>query len=96
MSVRQAAREFGLSRKTIRKMLLFSLPPGYERKKPVLLGIPTMSISYSNLMSIRSERSDAGLSQCETVIGIRQEFLGFSSRESDGTALLLGAFGFWR
>ena len=36
MSVRQAAREFGLSRKTIRKMLLFSLPPGYERKKPVL------------------------------------------------------------
>jgi len=36
MSVRQAAREFGLSRKTIRKMLQFSLPPGYERKKPVL------------------------------------------------------------
>jgi len=36
MSIRQAAREFGLSRKTIRKMLQFSLPPGYERKKPVL------------------------------------------------------------
>src|ERR1700689_3986302 len=36
MSVRQAAREFGLSRKTIRKMLQFSLPPGYERKKPIL------------------------------------------------------------
>ena len=35
MSIRRAAREFGLSRKTIRKMLLFSLPPGYERKKPV-------------------------------------------------------------
>jgi transposase len=35
MSVRQAAREFGLARKTIRKMLQFSLPPGYERKKPV-------------------------------------------------------------
>ena len=35
MSIRQAAREFGLSRKTIRKMLRFSLPPGYERKKPV-------------------------------------------------------------
>ena len=34
MSIRQAAREFGLSRKTIRKMLQFSLPPGYERKKP--------------------------------------------------------------
>ena len=36
MSIRQAAREFGLSRNSIRKMLRFSLPPGYERKKPVL------------------------------------------------------------
>ena len=35
MSIRQAAREFGLSRKTIRKMLAYSEPPGYERKKPV-------------------------------------------------------------
>ena len=35
MSVRQAAREFGLSRKTVRKMLEFSAPPGYQRKKPV-------------------------------------------------------------
>jgi transposase len=35
MSIRQAAREFGLARKTIRRMLEFSLPPGYQRKKPV-------------------------------------------------------------
>src|SRR5437868_15173825 len=35
MSIRQAAREFGLSRKTIRKMLQYSLPPGYERRKPI-------------------------------------------------------------
>ena len=35
MSIRQAARDFGLARKTIRKMLQFSLPPGYERKKPI-------------------------------------------------------------
>jgi transposase len=34
MSIRTAAHEFGLARKTIRKMLQFSLPPGYERKKP--------------------------------------------------------------
>jgi transposase len=34
MSVRKAAREFGLSRKTIRKMLAFSAPPGYQRNKP--------------------------------------------------------------
>jgi hypothetical protein len=36
------------------------------------LRIPMMSISHSDLMPIRSERSDAGLSQCETVIDIRQ------------------------
>src|SRR3954469_17314263 len=35
MSIRQAAREFGLARKTVRKMLAYSVPPGYERKKPV-------------------------------------------------------------
>jgi hypothetical protein len=43
-----------------------------------LMGIPMMSISHSDLMPIRSERSDAGLSQCETVIDIRQEFWFFS------------------
>lgn len=35
MSVRQTAREFGLSRKTVRKMLEYSAPPGYQRKAPV-------------------------------------------------------------
>ncbi len=40
--------------------------------------IPMMSISHSDLMPIRTERSDAGLSQCEIVIDIRQEFRCFS------------------
>jgi helix-turn-helix, Psq domain len=35
MSIQQASREFGLARKTIRKMLAHSTPPGYERKKPI-------------------------------------------------------------
>jgi transposase len=35
MSERQAAREFGLARKTVRKMLAYAAPPGYQRKKPV-------------------------------------------------------------
>jgi hypothetical protein len=34
-SVRQTAREFGLSRKTVRKMPAFSAQPGYQRKKLV-------------------------------------------------------------
>jgi hypothetical protein len=40
--------------------------------------IPMMSISHSDLMPIRSERSDAGLSQFEIVIGISQDFCLFS------------------
>jgi hypothetical protein len=35
MGIRQAAHEFGLSRKTIRKMLQYLAPPGYASKKPV-------------------------------------------------------------
>ncbi len=35
MSRRSAAREFGLARKTVSKMLEYSLPPGYQRQKPV-------------------------------------------------------------
>ena len=42
------------------------------------VGIPMMSISHSDLMPIRAERSDAGLSQCETVIDMSQDFCRFS------------------
>ena len=35
MSEREAARTFGLSRETIRRMLKFSLPPGYCRQAPI-------------------------------------------------------------
>lgn len=52
----------------------------------VMLGIPMMSISHSDLMPISSERSDAGLSQCEAVIDIRQDFSAFYCRESLGVA----------
>ena len=34
MSTREASRVFGLDRKTVRKMLSFSVPPGYRRSKP--------------------------------------------------------------
>ena len=35
MSERAAARHFGVSRQSVRKMLEFSGPPGYRRKAPV-------------------------------------------------------------
>ena len=34
MSEREAAREFGLARETVRKMLRYSVPPGYRRQQP--------------------------------------------------------------
>jgi transposase len=35
MSEREAARQFGLARETVRKMLRYSVPPGYRRQRPV-------------------------------------------------------------
>jgi transposase len=35
MSQRTAARDFGISRKSVRKMVAFSVPPGYRRQQPV-------------------------------------------------------------
>ena len=35
LSQREAARRFGIDRRTVSKMLLHSEPPGYRRKKPV-------------------------------------------------------------
>ena len=57
-----------------------------------------MSISHSDLTPIRAERSDARLSQCETVIDIRQgfsRFLGFEPAKlhSFRGPLFLGADG---
>ena len=34
MSTREAARVFGLHRDTVRKMLQYSVPPGYRRESP--------------------------------------------------------------
>ena len=34
MSMREAARVFGLHRDTVRKMLAYSVPPGYRRQTP--------------------------------------------------------------
>ena len=55
------------------KVKAFRCGAAYYISKP-FLRIPMMSISHFELMPISSERSDAGLSQCETVIDISQEF----------------------
>ncbi len=47
----------------------------FEFQDVIQVRIPMMPISQSDLMPISSEASNAGLSQCELVIGIRQGFL---------------------
>src|SRR5450631_754587 len=34
LSKREAARRFGIDPRTVAKMMMFSVPPGYRRKKP--------------------------------------------------------------
>jgi transposase len=34
-SQRAVAREFGISRETVRKMLEYAVPPGYQRQQPI-------------------------------------------------------------
>ena len=34
-SQRAVAREFGISRDSVRKMLRYSVPPGYQRQQPI-------------------------------------------------------------
>ena len=55
----------------------YSVPTVKQHLAAIRVRIPTMSIGHSDLMPIRAERSDAGLSQCETLIGIRQDFCHF-------------------
>lgn len=35
MSIREAAKQFGMHRKTVKKILGFSIPPGYQRSQPI-------------------------------------------------------------
>jgi len=50
MSSREAARQFGISRETVAKMLKFSAPPGYRRtvasKRPKLDGFTPIIDGY--------------------------------------------------
>ena len=48
MSIREAARTFGLHRDTVRKMLAYSVPPGYRRQTPAhLCGLEPLATALS-------------------------------------------------
>jgi len=45
VSQRAVAREFGISRKSVRKMVSFSVPPGYRREEPATR--PKLTLSWA-------------------------------------------------
>jgi hypothetical protein len=70
--------QLGAKRRVLPSRAWHTIDYGKKLAAVLNLRIPMMPISHSDLMPIRSERSDAGLSQCEIVIDIRQEFCLFS------------------
>ena len=56
MSRRSAAREFGLARKTVSKVLGYSLPPGYWRLLAIVFGVKPDGI-FDGIVR-NSQRSD--------------------------------------
>ena len=61
MSTREASRVFGLDRKTVRKMLSFSVPPGYRRGKPPRRPkLGPFNLADPNPFVIRKERAAEG------------------------------------
>ena len=62
LSERAAARRFGLDPRTVNKMMKFSVPPGYRRKKPPAKPkldpfIPGASSAFSGTTSHNRRRS---------------------------------------
>ena len=63
MSIREAARTFGLHRDTVRKMLAYSVPPGYRRQTPAhQTGLPICE-PPSEEFAIRSRQAHQFMSE---------------------------------
>src|SRR4030088_819533 len=61
---RGAARQFGLARETVRKMLRYSVPPGYRRQQPVRR--PQLDAWGWNIDQILEEDKKGGKKQRHT------------------------------
>ena len=79
MSIREAARQFGVTRKTIRKMMqFFAAARCYERKKPVLkpkLGPWLGTAGHAPLEQIQLSLGHASIQTTERYLGVKQGFV---------------------
>ena len=73
-SQRAVAGEFGLARKTVRKMLEYSAPPGYQRRKPIRR--PKLGPGQGVIEAILEEGDPtliaAGLGEIAKAIGVSE------------------------
>ena len=86
-SQREAARVFGLARKTIGKMCRFSAPPGYQRIKPIER--PTLGPFIGVIDAILSADKQAQLASVKLLI---IDELGYVPLSPTGAELLFEVF----
>jgi hypothetical protein len=63
LSDREAARRFGIDPRTVAKMMVFSVPPGYRRKKPKLdpfIGIIERIVEEDKRRPAKQQRQGQG------------------------------------
>src|SRR5271167_5036299 len=71
MSRRAAAQEFGLARKTVGKMLEYSLPPGYRRQMPIKR--PKLGPWQGAIDAILEDDKQRPRKQRQGIVGVRIE-----------------------
>jgi len=73
-SQRAVARDFGLSRETVRKMLQYAVPPGYQRQQPIKrpkLG-PWLGVIDAILEDDNRDRRSSGTRPSGSSVGLRK------------------------
>jgi len=58
-SRRAVARELGLARKTVSKMLEYSLPPGYRRRVPISMSTKTYKTRNRAVTTTRKSQASS-------------------------------------
>jgi len=78
LSQREAARQFGIDPRTVKKILSFSVPPGYERSKPPVRSKfdPFTGTSTEFWERIKAVRRSSGIPRSEYLVV--RELHGFS------------------
>ena len=88
LSVREAARTFGLHRDTVRKMLEYSVPPGYRRQVPPRSFLAPLASSARMLPMAQPARTSRSTCMVQIlVLGLPGRDPGVAVQRHPGTSL---------